>query len=303
MKIDLEPGTYVVAVSGGVDSMTLLHMLMQQKSKAQSPKSKGSGYKFIVAHFDHGIRYDSEQDRKLVQEAAKNYGLRFVYDEGNLGNVSEAAARKARYEFLHQIRQASQARAIVTAHHQDDLLETAVLNLLRGTGRRGLTSLKSSDVIKRPLIDIPKQELINYAQQNGLIWREDPSNQDLKYIRNYIRHKILPRFSAHQKQMLLGIIKSLHETNEEIDRHLTTHLHIQPATDKLDRHYFIMLPHKVAREVMYTWLRRHHVKEVTSKTLERLVTAAKTYKLGQEADIDVTYKLKVDKKYLQLARR
>src|SRR5665213_799396 len=138
MNVDLVPGKYVVAVSGGVDSISLLHILQAQP-----------GVRLIVAHFDHGIREDSVEDRRLVQNVAREYRLPFVYDAGNLGvDTSEAAARQARYRFLRRVQQASGARAIVTAHHQDDLLETAILNLLRGTGRKGLTALSNrSDMI------------------------------------------------------------------------------------------------------------------------------------------------------------
>src|SRR5438132_889977 len=127
MDIALEPGTYIVAVSGGVDSMVLLDLL---RTKPE--------LKLIVAHYDHGMRPNSTADRQLVQAVSKHHGLTFIYDQGKLGNASEATARRARYDFLHQVREASQARAIITAHHQDDLLETAILNILRGTGRRGL---------------------------------------------------------------------------------------------------------------------------------------------------------------------
>ncbi len=292
MDVKLEPGTYVVAVSGGVDSMVLLDLLKQN-----------SEINLIVAHFDHGMRHDSEADRKLVQEIAKQHGLKFIYDQADLGEASEASARKARYEFLHKIRQASKAKALITAHHEDDLLETAILNLLRGTGRRGLTSLKSTDVIKRPLLHVPKNRLINYAKEHNLRWREDSTNQNLKYMRNYIRHKIVPKFSATDRQIMLGIIKSLRQTNEAIDHHLVNQLHIQPAVDRLDRHWFIMLPHNVAREVMLSWLRRHEIRDVTKKTLERLVTAAKTFAPGQQTDIDTKFIMKIKKTELALSPR
>src|SRR6185436_20114617 len=127
MKISVRPGKYVVAVSGGVDSMVLLDLLRQK------PKLE-----LVVAHFDHGIREDSAQDRKLVQRIAKAYGLPFVHAKGNLGpKAGEALAREARYAFLRQVQADHDAKAIITAHHQDDMLKTAIMNLLRGTGRRG----------------------------------------------------------------------------------------------------------------------------------------------------------------------
>src|SRR5262249_18822874 len=153
----------VVAVSGGVDSMTLLDVLAKQPD-----------LRLVVAHFDHGIRADSEQDRQLVQAAAERYGLPFVFDMGHLGPAtSEAKARRARYDFLRRVQRSSGARAVVTAHHQDDVLETAMLNLLRGTGRRGLTSLNSRPGLERPLLDTPKWKIKDHALSARLNWRED----------------------------------------------------------------------------------------------------------------------------------
>lgn len=290
MNINIEPDTYVVAVSGGVDSMVLLDLLSHQP-----------GLKLIIAHFDHGIRDESSLDRRLVQTIAKKHDLNFVYDEGNLGaDASEATARTARYNFLYRLREISGAKAIITAHHQDDLLETAIHNLLRGTGRKGLISLKSSDIIKRPLLHLNKQELIDYAKANNLAWNEDITNQDTKYMRNYIRHKIIPKISDTDRKILLGIINSVHDVNQEIDYHLINHLHLHPAIDKLDRHEFIMLPHGVAREVMATWLRRHKVKDITAKMLERLIVAAKTLPPGKMIDIDKHLKIYIEKNNLAL---
>ncbi|MDB5186121.1 MAG: hypothetical protein JWL85_644 [Candidatus Saccharibacteria bacterium] len=293
MDATLKPGRYVVAVSGGVDSMVLLDILRRIPD-----------IQLIVAHYDHGIRYDSSQDRRLVQSIAKQYGLTFLYDEGNLGpDASEAVARKARYEFLHKVRNASRANGIITAHHQDDLLETAILNLLRGTGRRGLSSLKSTDIMKRPLLHVPKHRLINYAQGNNLIWHEDSTNSDTRYTRNYIRHVLLPKFSPNDREKLLQHINRMHELNAEIDHHLTNHLHVQPAVHMHERRSFIALPHKVAAEVLAAWLRKHGVRDFDRKTIERLIVAAKTFKPGQAADVDKRYLLRIGKDDLALIRK
>jgi tRNA(Ile)-lysidine synthetase-like protein len=131
MKIQLPKGRYVVAVSGGVDSVVLLDAL-----------SKLPNLELVVAHLDHGIREDSIEDRRFVASLAASYGLVFEYGEGRLGSgASEATAREARYNFLRGVKMKHDAKAIITAHHQDDLIETAILNMLRGTGRKGLTSL------------------------------------------------------------------------------------------------------------------------------------------------------------------
>jgi tRNA(Ile)-lysidine synthase len=290
MDIVVEPGTYVVAVSGGVDSMVLLELLRQKPD-----------IKLVIAHYDHGIRDDSDLDRQLVQQVAKKHGLPFVYDHGNLGlTASEAKARTARYEFLHRIRQASGARAIITAHHEDDLLETALLNMLRGTGRRGLTSLQSFGMVLRPLLHVPKAELIAYAQEQQLPWHEDNTNVDERYARNTVRHQIVSRLAPEQRQGLATHIRRLHEINHELERQLEHYLHLQTASKTLDRQDFIRLPHIVAREVMAAWLRHNGIANYDKRTLERLVVAAKTFRPGQRTDVTRNRFLSIHKQKLAL---
>lgn len=293
MNIDIEPGTYVVAVSGGVDSVALLHALQ-----------KRSGLKLIVAHFDHGIRVDSALDLEHVQQMARQYGLPFIYDRGNLGiDASEDEARQARYKFLDSVRSASNAQAIIIAHHQDDALETVVLQLLRGTGRRGLSSLGSHLTLLRPLLHVPKVYLKAYAKSNGLTWREDSTNQDERYLRNYVRLKILPKLNPEERQRLSELINRMRQVNQEIDNLLDLSLHMQPSRSSLSRHWFTGLPHSVASEVMAHWLRRHGIRGFDKKHLQKLVVAAKTLAPGQRTDVDKTHILKVSKDILALAPR
>lgn len=283
----------MVAVSGGVDSVALLHML------AQMP-----GLQLTVAHFDHGIRPDSADDRKFVQKLAQRYDLPFVYHEGKLGSqASEAAARKARYQFLHETRQASGAEAIITAHHQDDLLETMILNLLRGTGPRGLSSLKSTGTVMRPLLHVSKKELLRYAREQGLEWHEDSTNASERYLRNYIRKNILPRFADKDRERMLAINRRAHELRSEIALLVDDYLRAQPEPYVLDRHSFIMLPHAVAREVMAQWLRVGTGAELSRLMLERLVVAAKTGRAGSKVDVDAAYWLWIGRATLALGKR
>ncbi len=317
MDIELGSGTYVVAVSGGVDSVVLLHMLMQMKSKVESRKSKASdiqtldfktfdssGVRLIVAHFDHGMREDSAADQLFVQRLAAQYQLPYIYDEGRLGaDASEDTARRARYAFLNQVKKAAGAQAIITAHHQDDLLETAIINLLRGTARRGLSPLINNHEIVRPLLRYSKQDLKNYASQQGLVWREDSTNQDTRYLRNYVRHKLLHRFTPSDRQAFLGHIEHIGELNQVIDGALINHLHLHPKPHELDRHTIIMLPHRVALDTLASWLRLRGVSAVSRKRLEKLLVATKTWRPNKCADIDRNWQLLVQKDTLALRAR
>ncbi|MGC1176851.1 MAG: tRNA lysidine(34) synthetase TilS [Candidatus Saccharimonadales bacterium] len=298
MDVSLKPGGYVVAVSGGVDSVALLHALHSRMRAAASD----DGWKLIVAHYDHGIRPDSAADRQFVQKLAGQYGLPFAYDEGDLGvAASEATAREARYGFLRQVRQASGAQAIVTAHHQDDALETAIINMLRGTGRLGLTALATTATIKRPLLRVSKQDIIAYAKKHSLQWREDSTNADQTYLRNYVRHKLLPRFDDAAREQLLRIIATTREINQELDTLLVKYLRAQSVTETLDRQSFNCLPHSVAREVLAAWLRAQDIRGFDRKALERLVVAAKTAQPGAIFDVLHHATLRVNNDNLALA--
>lgn len=285
MRIEVSPGSYVLAVSGGVDSVVLLDLLRLYP-----------GVKLTVAHFDHGIRDDSHEDLKHVEQLARRYRVPFVYDKGRLGpGASEAEARAARYAFLKKIQKMTQADALITAHHQDDVLETAIINLLRGTGRKGLSSLTNGEGIIRPLLDVPKSEILDYAKRHALVWREDSTNTNTDYLRNRIRHEMLPAWSEHDKRRLLDVSKRMRHVNQEIDTIVGDSL-----AGALEREWFILLPHNVSREVIASWLRHHHIRDFDHTTLDRLTIAAKVAQPGKAIDIVKGHQMRIGKHDLAL---
>lgn len=188
MTFDLPAGKYVVAVSGGVDSVVLLDIL-----------SKKPGLELIVAHFDHGIRDDSAQDADFVKSLAEKYHLRFEMRREELGpGASEELARARRYLFLKEMATKFDG-GLITAHHNDDVIETVAINLLRGTGWRGLAVLDSG--ILRPLTDFSKLDILDYAKKQNLTWHEDSTNQSDKYLRNRIRRQAYYLESDAKKQL------------------------------------------------------------------------------------------------------
>ena len=293
INLEIPSGRYVVAVSGGVDSMVLIDILKDKKD-----------LKLTIAHFDHGIRSNSKEDLDLVRNIGLKYGIPFIYDQGNLGiGASELDARKVRYDFLRKVKVATSANAIITAHHQDDILETAIHNLIRGTNRKGLSSLKTTDEIIRLLKDMSKEDIYEYAKKRNLTWNEDYTNQDISYKRNYIRHKIINRFNNDQKNQFIRILKTSNELNNQIDEELCEYLNSNSVDNKLNRLSFIVLPHKVAVEIMATWLRKNGVREFDKKLLEKLTIEAKTLRPKQRSDINIAYFLEINKDYLALIRR
>lgn len=293
MKITIKPGIYVVAVSGGVDSMVLLDILRTIPD-----------VRLVVAHLDHGIREDAWQDRALVAATAEAYGLPFDYKEAQLGpTTSEAAARAVRYAFLEEVRRKHNAQAIITAHHQDDVLETALLNLLRGTGRKGLSSLDSSDTLVRPLLHVPKQDIRAYAKAHDIQWREDSTNQDKRYLRNFVRRQLLTQLTAEQKQQFADRLLATAGINREMDTLLLDMLQAHMSPEGLDRRWFIDLPYDVSTEVMATWLRHANIRNFDRKTIARLVAAGKTAAPGKQVDVIAGNWLQVHKYYLSLVLR
>ena len=290
MRVELEPGKYVVAVSGGVDSVVLLDAL-----------TKIENLQLTVAHFDHGIRSDSDLDRQLVQELAKKYRLPFVYERGKLGaGASEAVARQARYDFLRQVQRATGAQALVTAHHQDDLVETAIINMLRGTGRSGITSLKDRYHLRRPMLHLPKSQIRHYASEQGLKWREDSTNSDMTLLRNYVRGSIIPKLGEGGRKELLDHIGHMSVVNRAIDSEMQLYLHLQPSRQTLDRHAFTQLSHAVALEVMASWLRSHGGRDFNAKQLEQLVALCKTLQAGKQIIIDSTHRILLGRESVSL---
>lgn len=275
VNIPTTPTTYIIAVSGGVDSMVLLHSLRRFHPQ----------HTYIVAHVNHGMRKTAHYDEELVKKVAIQHGLRFESTNLHLGEkASETLARTKRYEYLRALQKKHKAEAIITAHHQDDVIETCFLNLVRGTGHRGLVSLDSRAMLIRPLLNMPKSTLIRYAQLNGIQWNEDNTNTDTTILRNKIRHEVVPEMSELQRKTLLHIIDTTRKYSKAIDRE------IQQLNKKLlhrgqwviRKSAFIQLPHDVSREVIYGVLRDVGVKDIDKKTVERLVIAIKTLVPGKK---------------------
>lgn len=175
-------------------------------------------YELTVAHVDHGIREDSVLDRQLVESLAKKHALNIVITKLNISNnASEDVLRQARYSFLFEQMHRLGAQAILTAHHADDLLETSIMNVQRGTDRYGAAGGMTREGIERPLMNVRKSDLLTYATEHNLVWREDSTNQDIKYARNKIRHEVIPNIDTAKYQEHLT---QLGDLNNKIDSEL-----------------------------------------------------------------------------------
>lgn len=194
-----------------------------------------------AAHVDHGIRPDSARDAELVRSVAARLGVPYVDTALELGpQASEEQARTARYAFLRQVARARSA-TIVTAHHADDVIESIAINLLRGTGWRGLAVMNAPDVV-RPLIHKHKSEILAYAVRHRLVWHEDETNASDRYLRNRVRQQ-LRDISPKVKQKLRDLWQQQCDLADEIDAEIAT-----LAT--YDRYFYTMLTPPLAIEVL-----------------------------------------------------
>ncbi|OGB74319.1 tRNA lysidine(34) synthetase TilS [candidate division Kazan bacterium RBG_13_50_9] len=196
----------VVAVSGGVDSVALLHILL--------PLAGHYSWRLVVAHLNHKLRQEAKRDAQFVEQLAQQLGLKFVGGTAEVRREAksckltlEEAGRTARYRFLRRVASRYRAAAIVMAHTADDQAETIVMNWLRGAAVRGLAGMRGLERgIWRPLLGVEKRALQRFAKEYKLAYREDRSNRELNYTRNQIRHQALPlleRINPGLRNMLL----------------------------------------------------------------------------------------------------
>src|SRR5712691_6633334 len=192
-----EQGTLVVAVSGGADSLCLLHLLQN----LCRPGQRFPGVQLHVAHLNHQLRGSaSSQDAEFVARIADQWGIPASFASIDVPALAqnekrsiEEAAREARYHFLRSVAQQIGAAAIAVAHHMDDQAETLLLHMLRGGGIASMVGLqpRHQDII-RPLLAITHADAIAYCHQHQISYHEDESNTDPRYLRNRIRHELLP---------------------------------------------------------------------------------------------------------------
>jgi tRNA(Ile)-lysidine synthase len=209
--------TFLLAVSGGVDSIVMAALFSE------------AGFPFSIAHCNFSLRgAESDGDEKFVRSLAGKLGVpcfvkRFEtekYAKSNKLGIQEAA-RTLRYDWFEQLRQEKHFAFLCTAHHQDDSIETFFINLLRGTGLAGLTGVpvKNKKII-RPMLFALKSEVAAYAEEKGLKYREDGSNAGDDYLRNRLRHQLLPlleEFNPAFRQTMAGNLARLGDVREAME--------------------------------------------------------------------------------------
>jgi tRNA(Ile)-lysidine synthase len=221
----------IIATSGGLDSMVLLHLLQHLNQE------------IAIAHCNFQLRgLESFGDQNFVQDYAIANEIPIFVTQFDTENFAkdyklsiQVAARNLRYDWFFELLESENYDYILTAHHTDDNLETFIINLSRGTGLDGLVGIPSqNDKIIRPLLTFSRQEIENYGKENNIKWREDSSNASDKYLRNKIRHNIIPLL----KELNPNFLESFQKTQNYLQE---SRIMVEDAT--------IMIYQQVAKEV------------------------------------------------------
>ncbi len=216
-------GVVVVGVSGGPDSVCLLHVLR----RLCEPAGPYAGVRLHVAHLDHGLRGETGRaDADFVSHLAAAWGLPATIGQADVAALARAehrsledAARQERYAFLRRVAIDTGAARIAVAHHADDQVETLVMHWLRGSGLAGLAGMRmlegDSIPIIRPLLRVSRVEILDYCTTHNLAYREDASNQDRRFLRNRIRHDLLPLLESYNPNLRETLLRNAAVLAEE----------------------------------------------------------------------------------------
>jgi tRNA(Ile)-lysidine synthase len=264
---------HLVAVSGGRDSVALLHCLTQARYK-----------NLIVCHLNHQLRGRSSQaDARFVKRIATDYHTDFELGLGDVRTLAakqkvsiESAARQARYKFFAETARRRKCTTIFLAHHADDLVETFLINLFRGAGTTGLSAMREVStrrinnvdlVIVRPLLDVWRKEIDTYVREHRLKFREDASNKNVKPLRNRIRHRIVPSLEkVLGRNIRPAIWRAAAISGEEedwINNQLPNSTDVELSAAKLRA-----LPIALQRRAILKWLRAQNIANVGFEVIE-----------------------------------
>ena len=274
----LSPGArYLIGVSGGRDSVALLHWLVE------------CGYnKLIVCHLNHRLRgRSSRADAIFVQKLAARYDVDLALGAIDVRALAvrtkqsiETAARDARYKFFAQVAKRRRCRTIFLGHHADDLVETFLINLFRGAGPGGLSAMRGVSVRKidnvklqivRPLLGVSREQIDDYVGKHRLKFREDASNKNLAPLRNRIRHRIIPEIEKQLGRNVRGTIWRAAMIAAEEENFFEALL-----PDKLSKLTALAvkplraMPIAVQRRMLHEWLRARAVPDLSFDLVERV---------------------------------
>jgi len=208
---ELRKHSFIIAISGGVDSVVLASL------------AKRLNLDFALAHCNFQLREESSnRDEAFVKKLAERLDCPLFLKRFQTQDIAEAnkksiqvTARNLRYHWFEELIDSENYKYLLTAHHLNDQLETFIINLSRGTGLKGLSGIPPhNNYIRRPLLQFSKEDILNFARAENIAWREDQSNASTKYLRNQIRHEVVPSLSRLKPHFLQNFEQTLHQLQQ-----------------------------------------------------------------------------------------
>jgi tRNA(Ile)-lysidine synthase len=269
---------YLVGVSGGCDSMVLLHTLLER------------GYKqLVVCHLNHRLRGRASQaDAKLVEKTAAQLGLKCRIESINVAAMAkerklsvETAARQARQEFFGRCAAEERCRTLFLAHHADDQVETVLMNVMRGSGLHGLGGMRQVSeftvpgrpqplVLVRPLLENWRDDLRCIATEQGIAFRDDASNASSEHLRNRLRHQLIPEASRVMLRDVRPALLRLSISSQADDDFLQQAAAEFPMDGDLATAPLLLAAPAIQRRVVHGWLNHHGIGSVSFELVERV---------------------------------
>lgn len=257
----------------------------------------------IVAHIDHGTRKSSVGDADFVRQKSQELGVKFYETKLKLGEgVSEELARKKRYEFLKTI-QEKEGGTLYTAHHLDDVLESIAINLIRGTGWRGLTPFYGDELVRPFIISkMWKRDVLKFAGEQDICFRQDPTNYETNYLRNRVREK-MAELDETTRADIIKLFEKQNELRGKIEK-LVTKLAKQTVVWKNfhKKEIFLTADEKVALEVLRETCLMHGY-SLTRKQLGDFLAAIKTYAPHKKFNLPKNHFVTILKNYIMFEEK
>ena len=275
----------ILAVSGGVDSMAFLTMYAHAD--------------IVVVHIDHGTRKSSAEDADFVRRKCQKLRVKFYETKLELGEgASEELARKKRYEFLKTI-QEKEGGTLCTAHHLDDVLESIAINLIRGTGWRGLTPFYGDELVRPFIISkMWKRDVLKFAGEQSICFRQDPTNYEANYLRNRVREK-MTELDETARANIIELFEKQNKLRGKIER-LVTELAKQTVVGKNfhKKELILAADEKVALEILREICLIHGY-SLTRKQLADFLSAIKTYAPHKKFNLPKNHFVTILKNYFE----
>lgn len=298
----------ILGISGGPDSVFLLQQLQTLPTKPE----------LILCHINYHLRgWASNTDQSFVEQLAKDNGYKyevFSATPAQLKGNLEENCRQIRYNFFEEMRQKHQAKYIFIAHNQDDQIETFLLNLIRGANLSGFSAMAAYDAkrhLARPLLNIGKAEILQFLKNHKIAFRQDQSNQDLKFRRNFIRHKLIPlikEINPNFSSTLAEGIKNLQENHlliqDQIDQWLSANLQeihgekpqsISSPSIQFELDQFLSCSTALQKKLLAGAHRRLHHRSFTSHQIKEILKTLQKNRAGLRKEFGPKAELRIFK--------